>query len=84
MVHEGGIYCHKDHGYLPISNRYPYSQPSQNGAFNYIRNSVKVIVNARTGEIQFVVTDEEDPLVKTYRKIFPNLFRSLQENPKEL
>ena len=80
MIHEGGIYWIIDA--YTFSNRYPYSQPSQNGAFNYIRNSVKVIVNARTGETQFIVTDEDDPLVKTYRKIFPNLFRGLQEIPK--
>ena len=81
MVHEGTIYWIIDA--YTLSDRYPYSQPSQAGAFNYIRNSVKVIINAYTGEIYFVATDEEDPLVKTYRKIFPNLFQDLQEIPEE-
>lgn len=41
---------------------------------NYIRNSVKVVVDAYDGTMQFMVVDEDDPLLATYRKIFPNLF----------
>ena len=82
MIHEGTIYWIIDT--YAISDRYPYSQPSQDGAFNYIRNSVKVVVNAYTGDIQFVVTDEEDPLVQTYRNIFPNLFTGLHEIPANI
>ena len=58
------------------SNFYPYAQPIQNGNFNYLRNSVKVIVDAYNGSVDFVVVDEKDPLLKTYRKIFPDLFKN--------
>ena len=54
------------------SNQYPYAQ-SYDGV-NYIRNSVKAIVDAYTGDITFYIIDEEDPIVRTYQKIYPNLF----------
>lgn len=51
---------------------YPYSQPYSD--FNYIRNSVRVIVDAYTGDMKFYVIDESDPIVNAYRKIYPTLF----------
>ena len=54
------------------------------GGFNYVRNSVKVVVDAYDGTLQFVVTDEADPLIQTYQKIFPNLFTSMGEVSSEL
>ncbi|PSO46965.1 MAG: UPF0182 family protein [Cyanobacteria bacterium SW_9_44_58] len=54
------------------------------GGFNYVRNSVKVVVDAYDGSLQFVVVDEEDPLIQTYQKIFPNLFISREEVSPEL
>ena len=67
-------------------DRYPYSQPLANSRlrFNYIRNSVKVVVDAYEGEVRFVVTDENDPLMKTYQKIFPSLFTRKSEVPPEI
>ncbi len=56
------------------SRRYPYSEPIGDRQFNYIRNSVKVLVDAYDGTVQFFVTDDDDPLLKTYQAIFPNLF----------
>jgi len=62
-----------------VSDHYPYSEPvADGGGFNYIRNSVKVLVDAYDGTMQFFVVDESDPLLATYRKIFPELFTSSQ------
>ena len=60
------------------SNRFPYSEPGWNAepvwGLNYIRNSVKVTVDAYTGETTFYAVDPTDPLIRTYRAIFPELF----------
>ncbi|MGB3691630.1 MAG: UPF0182 family protein [Spirulinaceae cyanobacterium] len=61
------------------SDRYPYSEPlkgNQASKINYIRNSVKVIIDAYDGTMTFFVIDEIDPVLATYQKIFPNLFTS--------
>lgn len=58
-------------GYTTSSN-YPYAQRYE--GINYIRNSVKVIVDAYTGDMNFYVIDENDPIVRTYRNIYPDLF----------
>ncbi len=52
---------------------YPYAQ-SYGGEFNYIRNSVKAVVDAYNGDITFYVADENDPIVRNYRAIYPQLF----------
>ncbi len=57
------------------ANGYPYSEEF-NETDNYVRNSVKVVIDAYTGEVNFYVVDEEDPILKTYKKIFPSLFSS--------
>jgi hypothetical protein len=59
------------------SDRFPYSRPTQ--GLNYIRNSVKVAVDAYSGETTFYVVDPSDPLIQTYRAIFPDLFVSGDE-----
>ena len=51
------------------TSRIPYSQP--NGSINYIRNSVKVVIDAYNGSMRFYVFDPQDPLIRTYEKIFP-------------
>ena len=60
------------------SNRFPYSEPGWNSepvwGLNYIRNSVKVTIDAYTGETTFYVVDPADPLIQTYQAIFPDLF----------
>ena len=65
------------------SRRYPYSQPSRRG-FNYIRNSVKVVVDAYDGTTTFYQVDDQDPIIRTYAKIFPKLLKPLSEMPAEL
>lgn len=63
-----------------ISDHYPYSDPGEN-QFNYIRNSVKVLINAENGKTTFYITDKSDPLIKAWQKIFPELFKPLEEMP---
>ncbi len=71
------------------TDRYPYSQPTGSpnpdlvGA-NYVRNSVKVVINAYDGTTTFYVRDPDDPLIKAYGKIFPDLLTPLAEMPPSL
>ncbi|NJP21344.1 MAG: UPF0182 family protein [Hydrococcus sp. CRU_1_1] len=65
------------------SDRYPYSAPTNEG-INYIRNSVKVVVDAYHGSVDFYVADESDPIVTTWSAIFPNLFKPLDAMPESL
>ncbi len=67
-----------------VTDKYPYSQPYADNGNNYIRNSVKVSCDAYTGEILFYLADNSDPIIKTYSKIFPGLFRPLTELPDGL
>ena len=66
-----------------ITDRYPYSTIGE-GGFNYIRNSVKAVVDAFSGEVFIYVMDPADPLLKMYRRAFPDLFLDFQEMPYEL
>ncbi|MBD2336801.1 UPF0182 family protein [Calothrix sp. FACHB-156] len=65
------------------SNHYPYSDPDKDG-INYIRNSVKVVVDAYNGTVNFYVADRNDPIITTWRKIFPKLFKPLSAMPQTL
>lgn len=67
-----------------VSNLYPYSQPIEGSTINYIRNSVKVVVSAYTGEVNYYIIDENDPIVMTYSKIFKDLFKPISEMPEGL
>ena len=60
-----------------ISDHYPYSDPIAPGSFNYIRNSVKVTVDAFNGTVRFHIWDTSDPVIMTYANMFPTLFSSL-------
>jgi len=70
------------------SKMYPYSRRSykrfKTKTLNYIRNSVKVIIDAYNGDVSFYIVDEEDPIVKTYARIFPDLFKPFNEMPADL
>ncbi|MEM9192651.1 MAG: UPF0182 family protein [Myxococcota bacterium] len=61
---------------------YPYSQPLP--GMNYIRNSVKVVVDAYHGSVEFYVADDEDPILQTWQKIFPGTFRPMDEMADDL
>ena len=70
-----------------ISKEYPYSQKTtirqtstSKIELNYIRNSVKVLIDSYTGEISFYITDRTDPIAMAYRNIYPDLFVSLEES----
>ena len=65
------------------SDRYPYSQPDDNGV-NYIRNSVKVVVDAVNGTSDFYIVDKNDPIAASYEKIFPTLFKSIDKVPSDI
>ncbi len=66
-----------------LTNRYPNAQPlGSDTAFpgvNYVRNSVKVAIDAYHGTVEFYVADPADPLIRAYQRIFPSLFRPLDE-----
>ena len=66
-----------------ISNMVPYSKPLNN-RINYMRNSVKVIVDAYDGSVSFYVSDPDDVIIKVYEKIFPDLFHPLAKMDEDL
>ncbi len=66
------------------SGRFPYSEPINSqyfGGVNYIRNSVKVVVDAYDGTVTYFVIDNTDPLLQTFETIFPNLFTPFSQMP---
>jgi len=74
------------------TDSYPYSEPISVGRtrrnsgyrYNYMRNSVKVVVDAYNGDVSFYVSDKSDPLIKMYTKIFPNTFQDMSMMPKDI
>ena len=67
-----------------ISSNYPYSTPVKGGYFNYIRNSVKVVIDAYNGTMDFYIIDQKDPVVNVYQNIFPQLFKNFDQMPEDL
>ncbi len=84
VITDGKVYWIADA--YTTSDRYPYSQPLLlNGkSVNYVRNSVKVVVDAYNGNVVFYQADTDDPILKTYATIFPGTFRPMSEIPKSL
>ena len=68
------------------SSLYPYSEPYSDevGTSNYIRNSVKVVVDAYNGDVNYYIVDQDEPIARTYQKIYPKLFKDFDQMPKEL
>jgi len=66
------------------TNLYPYSQPFNNSGDNYVRNSIKVVVDAYNGTLDYYVIDDSDPIAVTYSKIFDDLFESVDQMPDSL
>ncbi|MFQ5740882.1 MAG: UPF0182 family protein [Acidobacteriota bacterium] len=81
VIHEGRLVWIQDA--YTTSDRYPYSEPYQQ-SFNYIRNAVKVVVDAYLGDTTFYISDAEDPLIQVYSRIFPGMFKPLDEMPAGL
>jgi hypothetical protein len=65
------------------SNYYPYSDPGER-PFNYIRNSVKIVVDAYNGKVNFYVMAAQDPLIQSWQAIFPHLFKPFAAMPAAL
>jgi len=63
-----------------MSSRYPYSEPYFD-RFNYIRNPVKIVINAYDGMPTFYIVDAEEPITATYARIFPALFQPFEAMP---
>ena len=87
VVHEGGLVWVIDA--YTATDKYPYAAKVTNRESifygqNYIRNSVKVTVNAYNGDTNFYIVDETDPLVQSYAKVFPGLFKTMNEMPENL
>lgn len=86
IISEGRLFWIQD-AYTTTS-RFPYSEPSRsnimNGYGNYIRNSVKVVIDAYNGTMDFYVIDDSDPLAATYMKIFPDLFKKGSNMPEDI
>jgi uncharacterized membrane protein (UPF0182 family) len=78
----GGLFWIID-GYT-LSDRFPYSAPMRRQGENYIRNSVKAVVDAYNGTVDFYMADPEDRVVLAYGKIFPSLFKPLASMPEDL
>ncbi len=66
------------------SSYFPSAQPAQDVDINYIRNSVKVIVDAYNGTVDFYLMDTGDPVAATFQRIFPNLFTPFSAMPADL
>jgi len=81
VIADGKIYFIWD-AYTTAST-YPYSQPTM-GNTNYIRNSVKVVVDAYEGSVDFYIADKSDPVVQAYARAFPALFKPFDAMPPAL
>jgi len=66
-----------------ISDRYPYATPATAGV-NYIRNAVKIVIDAYDGNISFYLADAQEPIARTLQAIFPEFLRPLDEMPEDL
>jgi len=86
VLSKGRLYWIQDA--YTTSDMYPYSLrtygPFKGKQLNYIRNSVKVTIDAYNGDVSFYIVDEKDPVVRTYLRIFPDLFKPFDEMPADL
>jgi uncharacterized membrane protein (UPF0182 family) len=82
VIAEGGRLFWIIDGYT-TSNRYPYSEPIPKLG-NYIRNSVKAVVDAYNGSVQFYLSSPDDPIIQAYGRIFPGTFKPMESMPEEL
>lgn len=72
-----------------MTNRFPYSEPylepqAPRRRYNYIRNSVKAVVDAYDGTVDFYIADASDPIIQTYDRIFPGVFKPMDQMPAGL
>ncbi|GAB4388569.1 MAG: UPF0182 family protein [Thermodesulfovibrionales bacterium] len=81
VLSEGRLYWIQDA--YTVSSHYPYSEPYQ-GRLNYIRNSVKAVVDAYDGSVDFYLADPGDPVIAAYARAFPGVFKPLEELSPDL
>jgi uncharacterized membrane protein (UPF0182 family) len=81
VVSEGRLFWMQDA--YTTSEWFPYAQPHGSG-LNYIRNSVKVVVDAYNGTVDLYVAEPGDPLIRTWQRVFPGLFKPLADMPADL
>lgn len=91
LTYDNDIYIVNADGHLywvvdamTTTDRYPYAQPSESKEYNYIRNSVKVVVDAYNGDVSFYIIDESDPIAQVYANIYPDLFKSISQMPSSI
>ena len=82
VVSGGRLYWIQDA--YTTSSWFPYAQPLDGDTTNYIRNSVKIVVDAYNGSVSFYVSDPADPIIKTYERMFPSLFKPFAAMPVDL
>ena len=84
VVSEGRVLWIQDA--YTVTDHYPYSSPVlwPAGPINYVRNSVKIVIDAYHGSVEFFLAEPEDPLALTLANIFPGLLRPLDEMPDHL
>ncbi len=80
VVNDGRLFWVQDA--YTVASGYPYAEPAD--GVSYIRNSVKVVVDAFNGDVTFYVVDPADPIIRLYRAAFPALFRDLETMPAGL
>jgi uncharacterized membrane protein (UPF0182 family) len=82
VVSEGRLFWMQDA--YTTSGYFPYAQPTPRGSLNYIRNSVKVVIDAYNGSVDFYLMDASDPVAATYAHIFTGIFKPLAAMPADL
>jgi uncharacterized membrane protein (UPF0182 family) len=82
VVSDGRLFWMQDA--YTTSDYFPYAQPARGFALNYIRNSVKIVVDAYNGNVDFYLMDAADPIVATYGRIFPQLLKPFADMPADL
>jgi uncharacterized membrane protein (UPF0182 family) len=82
VISEGRLFWMQDA--YTTSDYFPYAQPLPNRGLNYIRNSIKVVIDAYNGTVDFYLADPADPIAATYQRIFPGLFKPLEVMRQEL
>jgi uncharacterized membrane protein (UPF0182 family) len=82
VVADGHLFWIQD-AYTSSTN-YPYATPYGNGGLNYIRNSVKIVIDAYHGSTSFYLAEPTDPIAQTINRIFPGLLKPMSEMPASL
>jgi uncharacterized protein len=82
VVSEGRMFWIQDA--YTTSSYFPSAQPAQDLDLNYIRNSVKILIDAYNGTVEFYLMDAHDPIAATYQRVFPRLFKPFAAMPADL